>query len=63
MPSAKVAPLERIAAAAVDLRPQDRKWTLIDTCFSTHHLYFGNDANNTLWTSAGGAGRAAWSAG
>ena len=30
------------------------KWSLIDTCFTTQHLYFAHDANNTLWTSAGG---------
>src|SRR5262249_9845648 len=28
--------------------------TLISTCFSTHHLMFAEDANNTLWTSGGG---------
>ena len=26
----------------------------IDTCFGTHHLQFGYDANETLWTSGGG---------
>ena len=30
--------------------------SLIDTCFSTHHLVFAQDANNTLWTSSGGGG-------
>ena len=30
------------------------KFTLISTCFPTHHLIFAEDANNTLWTSAGG---------
>ena len=34
--------------------PKTEKWSLIDTCFSTQHLYFAHDANNTLWTSAGG---------
>lgn len=34
--------------------PATKKWDLIDTCFSTHHLYFGHDVDNTLWTSAGG---------
>jgi hypothetical protein len=34
--------------------PKSAKWSLINTCFSTHHLYFAKDANNTLWTSAGG---------
>ena len=33
--------------------PKTGKWSLIDTCFSTQHLYFAKDANNTLWTSAG----------
>src|SRR5262249_61020303 len=26
----------------------------IRTCFPTHHLVFAEDADNTLWTSAGG---------
>ena len=34
--------------------PATKAWELIDTCFTTHHLYFASDANNTLWTSAGG---------
>jgi hypothetical protein len=34
--------------------PKTEKFTLIDTCFPTHHLQFARDANNTLWTSAGG---------
>ncbi|MSQ58890.1 MAG: hypothetical protein EXR36_04420, partial [Betaproteobacteria bacterium] len=34
--------------------PKTGKITLIGTCFSTHHIVFAEDANNTLWTSAGG---------
>ena len=34
--------------------PATGKITLIRTCFSTHHLIFAEDANNTLWASAGG---------
>jgi hypothetical protein len=34
--------------------PVTGKFTLINTCFPTHHLNFAYDANNTLWTSAGG---------
>jgi hypothetical protein len=34
--------------------PKTAKWSLIDTCFTTQHLYFAKDADNTLWTSAGG---------
>jgi hypothetical protein len=51
--SAKVAPLNESARQLSMYDPKSEKWTLIDTCFSTHHLYFAHDANNTLWTSAG----------
>ena len=30
--------------------PKTKKLTHISTCFSTHHLMFAEDANNTLWT-------------
>ena len=42
--------------------PATDKWSLIDTCFGTHHLYFGHDGDRTLWTSAGGpqAGVVGW---
>src|SRR6201988_21824 len=36
--------------------PQTGKFTLIRTCFPTHHLQFAEDANQTLWLSAGGPG-------
>ena len=29
--------------------PASGKFTLISTCFPTHHLIFAEDANNTLW--------------
>ena len=34
--------------------PKTTKYTFVDTCFQTHHLQFGYDANDTLWTSGGG---------
>jgi len=38
--------------------PKTKQFTLIDTCFPTHHLQFGEDANHTLWFSSGNsAGR------
>ena len=37
--------------------PKTKKLTHISTCFSTHHLMFAEDANDTLWTSGGGDGR------
>ena len=51
LPSAKVAP------QATSLRQLSRfdsatgKWDLINTCFTTHHLNFAEDADNTLWLS------------
>ncbi|MEQ1946959.1 MAG: carboxypeptidase-like regulatory domain-containing protein [Bryobacteraceae bacterium] len=56
LPSAKVAPLEESDRQLSMFDPKTNKWTLIDTCFTTQHLYFAHDANNTLWTSAGGPG-------
>ena len=40
--------------ACIDVRSDDRKFTLVDTCFPTHHLIFAEDADNTLWLSSGG---------
>jgi len=52
-PSAKVAPQKDSPRHLSMYDPKTEKWTLISTCFSTHHLYFGYDKNNTLWTSQG----------
>ena len=51
--SAKVLPLNDSGRQLAMYDPKTGKWSLIDTCFSTHHLYFAKDANDTLWTSAG----------
>ena len=39
--------------------PKTQKYTIIDTCFGTHHLNFAEDTDNTLWLSnnTGLAGR------
>jgi hypothetical protein len=52
-PSAKVVPLSESTRQLSMYDPATRQWHLIDTCFTTHHLYFGSDADDTLWTSAG----------
>lgn len=52
-PSAKADPQDISARQLSRFDPKTGKFDLINTCFSTHHLYFGHDANNTLWTSAG----------
>jgi hypothetical protein len=53
-PSAKIFPLERSGRHLSVYDPNTNQYTFVDTCFSTHHLQFANDANNTLWTSGGG---------
>jgi hypothetical protein len=53
-PSAKVAPLDASPRQLSVYDPKTAKWMHVDTCFSTHHLYFAKDANKTLWTSQGG---------
>jgi hypothetical protein len=55
-PSAKVFPLNTASRHLSMYDPAADKWTLISTCFPTHHLIFAEDANNTLWTSSGVGG-------
>ena len=58
-PSAKVFPMETSTRHLSMLDPKTGKITLIRTCYQTHHLIFAEDANNTLWLSAGGPGSGA----
>jgi hypothetical protein len=53
-PSAKLFPIQRSSRHLAMYDPKTRKLTHISTCFSTHHLMFAEDANQTLWTSGGG---------
>ncbi len=53
-PSAKVFPLESATRQVSVYDPKAKKFSLISTCFPTHHLVFGEDADNTLWLSSGG---------
>jgi len=53
-PSAKAFPMEMSQRQVTMLDPKTMKYTLIDTCFGTHHPQFGYDADNTLWFSGGG---------
>ena len=47
-PSAKVFPLERATRHLSMYDPKSGKFTLISTCFQTHHLIFAEDADHTL---------------
>jgi hypothetical protein len=53
-PSAKLFPMNNASRHLAMYDPRTHKLTHISTCFSTHHLMFAEDANNTLWTSGGG---------
>jgi len=53
-PSAKLFPLESTSRTLTFLVPTTMEYTYVNTCFGNHHLQFGFDANETLWTSGGG---------
>jgi hypothetical protein len=53
-PSAKLTQVERANRHLSVLDPKTMEYRFVDTCFSTHHLQFAIDANDTLWTSGGG---------
>jgi hypothetical protein len=53
-PSAQLFPVEQANRHVTMLDPKTMKYTFVDTCFQTHHLQFGYDASDTLWTSGGG---------
>ncbi len=55
-PSAKVFPLTNAARHLSMYDPATGRFSLVSTCFPTHHLIFAEDANHTLWTSSGGGG-------
>ena len=61
-PSAKLAPTERAPRSAAVLDPKTKEIRLIDLCFTTHHLIFAEDKDNTLWFSSGGrqSGAVGW---
>jgi hypothetical protein len=55
-PSAKAFPIDSGGRNLSYYDPATGKFTLIHTCFPTHHLNFASDANQTLWTSPGVVG-------
>ena len=54
-PYAKAFPIDSNERQLAMFDPKSQKFTFIDTCFGTHHLQFGFDKDNTLWTCGGGA--------
>jgi hypothetical protein len=61
-PSARAFPLQTSGRHLSMFDPSTGTFTLISTCFTTHHLNFAHDRNQTLWTSAGitGPGVIGW---
>ena len=53
-PSAKVFPINGANRHLSVYDPKSGEFRLIRTCFPTHHIIFAEDADNTLWASAGG---------
>ena len=53
-PFAKAFPLDSNERQLAVFDPKTAKFTYIDTWFGTHHLQFGFDKDDTLWTSGGG---------
>jgi hypothetical protein len=54
-PSAKLFPMKEAGRHVAVYDPKTGKLVHVDTCFTTHHLIFAEDANNTLWLSGGGS--------
>jgi hypothetical protein len=53
-PSAKLFPIEKNVRQLAVLEPKTMEYRFVDTCFGSHHLQFGYDANDTIWTSGSG---------
>jgi len=53
-PSARLFPVENAGRHLGMYDPRTGEYKHISTCFSTHHLMFAMDDDNTLWTSGGG---------
>lgn len=52
-PSAKVMPLEESSRHLTMYDPATGKFTMVRTCFATHHLNFSSDGKDRLWVSSG----------
>ena len=55
-PSAVEFPINSTNRRITMYDPKTKKYTAIQTCFGSHHLQFGYDANETVWASTGGGG-------
>src|SRR6202165_6077880 len=54
-PSAQAFPLNQSNRGLAVYDPKTNATKLIRSCFNTHHVVLGEDADNTVWVSSGGA--------
>ena len=59
-PSAMAFPIKESGRQVSVYDPKTKRFTLVDLCFTTHHLQFAEDANNTLWFCSGGGEVVGW---
>jgi hypothetical protein len=60
-PSAKLYPLEKSSRQVSFYDQKTKEWQVVNLCFSTLHLQFANDGNDTLWSSSpGGQDAVGW---
>jgi hypothetical protein len=52
-PSAMLFPIESSERQLAVYDAQSGQYVFVDTCYSTHHLQFAEDEDDTLWTSGG----------
>jgi hypothetical protein len=57
---ARYFPLPRAGRNVSFYDPKTRKFTMIDTCFGTHHLQFAHDADETLFLGQPGGAVFSW---
>ena len=59
-PSARLFPVESSRRHLSVYDPATERFTLIDTCFGTHHLQIAEDADHTVWASNPGSPVVGW---
>jgi len=59
-PSAQLFPIETSNRHLSVYDPATQEFTLIDTCYGTHHLQIAEDADNTIWASNPGSPVVGW---
>jgi hypothetical protein len=59
-PSARLAPQQHSFRQIIYFDPKTRSMHNVNTCFDTHHLQFGNDADETIYANGIRSGTIGW---